>query len=237
MFVYLKERFKTYFNKNLGSSQRNPAFTLAEILIVLGIIGIIAALTIPTLIENVQKDVTVTKLKKSYTVLYQAVKLSEVDNGPTVDWDIPVSRDPVALLAWFKKYLAPYMKYLKVENAPDGQSINVYLADGTVVTLWNNNNEPQAHAFVYLYGLNNKSTNGRDVFLFFIGAAPSYWHEKNNEVRPYDSELDENYSTTVRDRDFWKNGQTYGCNANSGKAYCAGLIMYDGWKISDDYPW
>lgn len=38
------------------------AFTLAEVLITLGIIGIVAAMTIPTLINNYQKKITVTRL-------------------------------------------------------------------------------------------------------------------------------------------------------------------------------
>src|SRR5574344_599452 len=42
------------------------AFTLAEILIVLGIIGIVAEMTIPTLMNNVQKQVYETSLKKFY---------------------------------------------------------------------------------------------------------------------------------------------------------------------------
>ena len=41
------------------------AFTLAEVLITLGIIGIISAITIPTLIIKYQKMVTLNKLKKN----------------------------------------------------------------------------------------------------------------------------------------------------------------------------
>ena len=41
------------------------AFTLSEVLITLGIIGIVAAMTLPALIGNYQKHVTVNKLKKS----------------------------------------------------------------------------------------------------------------------------------------------------------------------------
>ena len=40
------------------------AFTLAEVLITLGIIGIVAAMTIPTLITNYQKNITITRLKE-----------------------------------------------------------------------------------------------------------------------------------------------------------------------------
>ena len=45
------------------------AFTLAEVLITLGIIGVVAAMTMPSLIVNYQKQQTVTRLKKSYNIL------------------------------------------------------------------------------------------------------------------------------------------------------------------------
>jgi len=48
------------------------AFTLAEVLITLGIIGVVSALTLPTLIGNYQKQVLVNQLRKSYSVLSQA---------------------------------------------------------------------------------------------------------------------------------------------------------------------
>jgi len=70
-----------FFNKNLGSSQRYTAFTLAEILIVLGIIGIVAEMTIPTLINGIYKKDTVVKLKKSYSILAQATEQISNDCG------------------------------------------------------------------------------------------------------------------------------------------------------------
>ena len=50
---------------------RRVAFTLAEVLIALGIIGVVAALTLPTVIQNYQKHVTVTKLKQTVSILEQ----------------------------------------------------------------------------------------------------------------------------------------------------------------------
>lgn len=50
----------------------NKAFTLAEVLVTLGIIGIISALTIPTLVNNYQKKVATTAAKKAYSTLSQA---------------------------------------------------------------------------------------------------------------------------------------------------------------------
>lgn len=64
---------------------RNRAFTLAEVLITLGIIGVVAAMTLPTLIQNYQKQVYVTQLKKAYSVLGNAINKMAVDEG-VVDW-------------------------------------------------------------------------------------------------------------------------------------------------------
>jgi prepilin-type N-terminal cleavage/methylation domain-containing protein len=49
------------FNKNLGKSQRYTAFTLAEVMIVIGIIGIVAEMTLPSLVQNYQKQITISK--------------------------------------------------------------------------------------------------------------------------------------------------------------------------------
>src|SRR5574344_780724 len=46
---------------------KRKAFTLAEVLIVLGIIGIVAAMTIPTLMNKVAKQEYVTELRKFYS--------------------------------------------------------------------------------------------------------------------------------------------------------------------------
>ena len=46
---------------------KRVAFTLAEVLITLGIIGVLAAMTMPALIQNHREKVTVTKLKKFYS--------------------------------------------------------------------------------------------------------------------------------------------------------------------------
>ena len=45
--------------------KRQSAFTLAEVLITLGIIGVVAAMTLPTLIQNHQKQTYVVGLQKA----------------------------------------------------------------------------------------------------------------------------------------------------------------------------
>lgn len=57
------------------------AFTLSEVLITLGIIGVVAAITLPALISNYQKIVYVNQLKKSVSVIENGFKLILADDG------------------------------------------------------------------------------------------------------------------------------------------------------------
>lgn len=56
-------------------------FTLAEVLIVLGIIGIIAALTIPAILNQTQKREIVVAFKTGYSDLSNAINQIKTDNG------------------------------------------------------------------------------------------------------------------------------------------------------------
>jgi len=66
-------------------SYRRIAFTLAEVLITLTIIGVVAAMTIPTLMKNVQNQQYVTSLKKAYTTTNQALQQMALDYGCSGD--------------------------------------------------------------------------------------------------------------------------------------------------------
>ena len=57
------------------------AFTLAEVLITLGIIGVVAAMTLPTLIQNYRKQQTTTQLKATYSILSQAFEHAQVSRA------------------------------------------------------------------------------------------------------------------------------------------------------------
>lgn len=68
---------------NKFNNLNKKAFTLAEVLITLGIIGVVAALTLPSLISNYQKTQYVVGLKKAYSELSQVFKLYMADEGVT----------------------------------------------------------------------------------------------------------------------------------------------------------
>ena len=65
---------------------KHKAFTLAETLITIGIIGVVAAMTIPTLIKNYKAQVTATKLKKTYSILSQAMNAAVAKYGDSKYW-------------------------------------------------------------------------------------------------------------------------------------------------------
>lgn len=68
---------RDYYNLNTG-------FTLAEVLIALGIIGIIAASTLPSIITSSRNKQLETGLKKGYSTLSQALKMYEQENGEPI---------------------------------------------------------------------------------------------------------------------------------------------------------
>src|SRR5574344_342964 len=63
------------------SRLKRTAFTLAEVLLVLGIIGIVASMTIPTLMNKVQKQEYVTALKKAYSTQMDGWSRMLADEG------------------------------------------------------------------------------------------------------------------------------------------------------------
>ena len=223
------------------------AFTLAEVLITLGIIGVVASLTIPTLIKNYQKEQTVTQLKKVYSELSQAIKMAEVENGNVSNWvfgTISFSADEA--LNFTNTYLTPYLSIskncgkelntcTKLRRAGlDGISNNIYevpnqagnskfiLNNGALV--WVDTYSTITNIFVDLNGDKKPNIFGKDTFAF--------------RITPSTRKLI--FLGEGSSRNTLLNETGNGCNktaANIAGGYCGALIQLDGWQIKDDYPW
>ncbi|MBR1754088.1 prepilin-type N-terminal cleavage/methylation domain-containing protein, partial [bacterium] len=85
-------------------------FTLAEVLITLGIIGVVAALTIPTLMQKTNERETVSKVKKDYAMLSNALKLAKANDGK---FEGTTAQD------WYD-YLSPYLLIRKYCGSGQG---------------------------------------------------------------------------------------------------------------------
>lgn len=87
-------------------------FTLAEVLITLGIIGVVAAMTIPSLITKYQKKAIETKFKEDFSIIQQVIR-SNTANDTEIDMAVK-DFDTNYLKTFFDTYFAPYMKYSHV---------------------------------------------------------------------------------------------------------------------------
>ena len=71
-----------HISRGLGrGGDKKSAFTLAEVLITLGVIGVVAAITLAVLIQNYQKMVWTKQLQKSYSTLNQGFQKMLADDG------------------------------------------------------------------------------------------------------------------------------------------------------------
>ena len=221
--------------------KNQKAFTLAEVLITLGIIGIVAALTMPVLIQNHRKAETTAKLKKFYSTMAQAILLSEVDNGPAVEWeyidetdengeDIDRVENRQATLAYFHKYLANYIKYNDIVEASDllegeedesrffvlklADSSYVYMGTGTCIDIRYDVNGPKG-----------KNEFGKDRFVFLIcGQKGEFLCGKDKAFCPYGYNRDNTRTKAL-------------ASCKRDKELCGKLLQMDNWEFKDDYPY
>lgn len=95
-------------------------FTLAEVLITLGIISVIAALTMPTLIQNHQKHSLEVATKKFYSMMSQAVRQYMADEGVDDLRNTPLSlneydndNESAAAIQMCQTFIEKYFKIAK----------------------------------------------------------------------------------------------------------------------------
>lgn len=161
------------------------AFTLAEVLITLGIIGIVAEMTIPTLINNVNNAAYIVGLKKELSILNQAYLSLKADNGGSIK-GLCTTNDSDCLGNLFK----PYLRYTSiVTGAPNvnglancwdsnteildvGEQHNCFLlTDGTVVDFdeeYGDCHDRCGFATVDVNGRKKPNVWGKDRYLFYI---------------------------------------------------------------------
>jgi len=216
------------------------AFTLAEVLITLGVVGVVAAITLPTVIKNYQKHQTVTQLKYAYNLVNNALENFYSENGMQREWDW-VSEDN--LENYIQDRIGKYIKVVKyygkshfnsplcpeagtfkknnlayrwldnktgISSPPFGVNTVSLLTVNNICIGLNNYNN-RAGIFIDINNSTNKpNISGKDLFMFRIDA--------NGKIIPGFSTYD----------DCKKNSQGYNCSAK---------IIYNNWEIDKDYPW
>ena len=236
--------------------KKHKGFTLAEVLITIGIIGVVAAVTIPTLITNHQKKVTLSRLKQTFSMIGQAVKLSENENGDIGTWNF---KQPSAK-AIFDEYLTPFITITQKTNSPMLNSEKIpyvtlsgnkwrYVVQQYPTSIYTTLNgvdlllfssypvtDPETRTGCSIGVDINGSTHGpnrlgKDWFYINVNQTKRVILPESNDEdgTPLTRKqlLGEDNSQNIR----------YSCNKNQDGQWCGRLIQVDGWEIRKDYPW
>lgn len=218
---------------------KNKGFTLAEILIALVVIGVVAALTVGYIITEVKKAQLETQIHAFYSKMNQALRRSYVDTGvsaelPRKDYTYKENVD------WLQHNLLPYIVYTKVENCNDPNRYRrnaacVYLNNGELFEFVVDYNGAD---FLYFpkgkwFDIESGKRATTHVFAFqFVKRLKSGSDEvikSEQSIEPY------TYKWNGNETDLYNNSE-YGCKKGKKRFYCAKLIQVHNWKIPRDYP-
>lgn len=239
-------------------------FTLAEVLITLAVIGVVAALTLPAAITNHRKKAAAAKLVQTVSILEQAIKRAEADKGPYNDWDCQDGDaryyGDIYLGGYGRGCLAelvPYIKGVKVfgevaaQNRVmcfsgkdyqqykwlDGSAIN---SDPLKSSCTNSIQLPNGSCI----GYNGWAWCGSDLNTFIIDIDGSYQGYNQAGKDLFLFVLDDKY----RVKPYGYHWETDELTAQSNHActkkggvhqgkVCAAKVVLDGWTMKKDYPW
>ena len=237
------------YSKYEVSMIKKFGFTLAEVLITLGIIGIVAAMTLPTLILKHNKQITETALKKFYTTFNQAILISVNENGPVESWtdyflslkmddDGEYIEQADDIDKAFQKYLAPYMKITDKKEVTDGGGYRrflYFLPDGSAFAYQRHSVRdiaffPKNAQKCIIKSLNDSAGSCLFMFNFYPIDKTTYWRYLYKKgLEPYLFEWDGQNS-------YLYDSSSYGCANSTNHLYCTAIIQLNGWKVPDDYP-
>ena len=240
----MKQRF-------IGEKMRKNAFTLAEVLITLSIIGVVAAITMPAVINDFKVKQTVTTVKRMYNLLSQAILKAQVEYGDVKNWE-DNSNSLEEYVTVIGNNLKQQFKVLddcgtgKCEHLHDAQiytlngslypkenldlsAENVYkfqISDGGVIFI-RSNTVGTADITIDINGNKAPNTMGRDIFSFAINT-------ETNTVSPKGEGLDPNMQN-ITSRFF------AACNPKREGWNCAAWIIHkenmDYLKCADKLTW
>lgn len=220
----------------MGPKNHKQGFTLAEVLITLGIIGVVAALTMPMLIGNYQKKVTAEKLKKLYLNYENTLQLTETEEGLSrTEWRFATTTERNDFI---NNKIVPNLNCQKfVENIGDSSrrySPICVLNDGGIIAFHEYSAGSLTEIEIFFILDANKLQNNDILW----GKNGFYYSTSTTET----SNITGKYRTHLLDtcKQGIKNQQNHSSTSDFidyESRYCINLIRYDGWEIRNDYPW
>ena len=203
------------------------AFTLAEVLITLGIIGVVAAMTMPSLMQNYKRQQATARIKKFVSVINQALISAENDLGPREDWVKGEEDNSDSAYDFLNTYIKPYIKSADIEKRTlfgrnmatlrfvDGSQMSVKI--GACYDIWYDIN-----------GEKGPNEKGRDIFVFIL-CKNGGCNSNSNQVRGmYCQPNGEPFPTHEQLID--------NCKDRNRGSYCTILLEQNGYEFPKDYP-
>ena len=205
------------------------AFTLAEVLITLGIIGVVAAMTMPSLMQHYKRQQATARIKKFVSVINQALISAENDLGAREDWVIGEMSNSDSAYNFLNTYIKPYIKSADIEKRTlfgmnmatlrfvDGSQMSVKI--GACYDIWYDIN-----------GEKGPNEKGKDIFVFIL-CKNGGCNFNSNQVRGfYCAPTGYHFPTHEQLIDNCKNYRT------DGGEYCTILLEQNGYEFPKDYP-
>ena len=237
-------RFTSHF------SLKSAAFTLAEVLVTLGIIGVVSAMTVPTLMQNYQRQSYVTQLHKVYNELSQALLRYQTDKNAINFKEAGLSGSEA-----YTEFQKNYFKVVQdcgTTQTPcfassykkmSGSSTNfkckygcMSLASGAAIGGYGNGTNGVYEIVVDVNGQKGPNIFGRDAFTMYIYTAQNVIDDlalKNPDDMndsTWDSESSVPLTQDQREKNFQRACQG---DAKPGEWHgCFGKILNDNWQMN-----
>lgn len=224
--------------------------TLSETLIALVIVGVVFTISMGTIVADYNKNQTVVRLQKMYSIFNQAFDRAKAQNGLADSWDFPDGLSERGSYYFFEHYLKPYLVLSRdCKNSTDGscaytfkeldateKALNstwsrFFLNDGSFVAIQTNANDSYKVVYFYIDTNGKKRLNvvARDIFLFEYWVQNEEHPEYVGKLLPFGHEYSRYELTSASNPN--------NCNNTTNGNYCASLIMKDNWQIIRGYPW
>jgi len=218
----------------VGGGASRLAFTLAEVLVTLGIIGVISAMTLPTLVKNHQRQVYVTQLKATVNLLSQAAEKAINDNN-AISLDETKYNSNDGAIDFFNDYLK-VVNNCGTDFTPcfassyknlDGSDFTLFADPSNVFVLANG----VSILFGYYYRLGSGYHGHYDMQVDVNGAqGPNIVGRDLFHIKLYsDGKVAETYNNSNTERIAENCGDGAGLSGYGGG--CLTKIMNDGWKM------
>ncbi len=256
-----KKLEKCYTSDMKHHFEKKNGFTLAEVLITLGVIGVVAALTLPSVISKFQNQAYIAALKKAYATVQNAHLRVVEENGEPKDWILfsyitdqgkDNSKNTKIADSYASYMVGRYCGHTGVAGVTDcislkpATSFKMLNGQGTQGNVWYGGYLGLYH-YTYQYNL----SSGASLALLFAensggGVYWNLWHKNikilyiidvNGAKKPNQVGRDIYYFMLKDDKLQPYYDGTSDCKKGDLGFTCAYDVITNGWEFPKDYPY